>query len=131
MSVINTSENLRRSSCKVVDYATRLPNDAKCISLRIADSEVPVKNANDVLIWVCKKMTLHRTKQLQTYIRARKTSWIKTNGNGMGKPFQVSYNCFVDLDASGRTPLLRASLILQWLSWPSDDAIITLSVLLP
>lgn len=125
MSAINTSANTGRSFCKVVDYASRLPNDAKCISLRIADSEVPVNNANDVLVWVCKKMTLHRTKLLQTCIRARKTSWIKTNGNGMGKPCQIAYNCFVDLDASGRTALQRASLILQWLSWPSDDAIIT------
>ena len=125
MSAIITSSNTGRSSCKVVDYATRLPNDAKCVSLRIAGSEVPVKNANDVLVWVCKKMTLHRTKQLQTYIRARKTSWIRTNGNGMGKPCQIACNCFVDLGASGRTALLRASLIMQWLSWPSDDAVIT------
>ena len=125
MSAINTSSNTGHSSCKVVDYATLLPNDAKCISLRIANSEVPVKNASDVLIWVCKKMTLHRTKQLQTSIRERKTSWIKTNGNGMGKPCRIAYNCFVDLDASGRTALLRASLILKWLSWPSNDAVIT------
>lgn len=119
------SQFQERASCKVVDYASCLPNDAKCVSLRIANSEVPVKNANDVLLWVCKKMMLHRTKQLQTCIKARKVSWIKTSGKGMGQPKQIAYNCFVDLNASGRTALLRASLILQWLSWPSDDAIIT------
>ena len=125
MSTIGTPSGVGRSTCNVIDAVKGVPNEAKYISLRIAGLDIPVKNAHDILTWICKKMTLHRTKQFQTQIRARRTSWLKSDGYGMAKPCKIAYNCFVDLDGSDRTALLRASLIIKWLSWPSNDAVIT------
>lgn len=125
MSTVGTPSGVGRSTCNVVDAVKGVPNEAKYISLRIAGLDIPVKNAHDILTWICKKMTLHRTKQFQTQIRARRTSWLKSDGYGMARPCKIAYNCFVDLDGSDRTALLRASLIVKWLSWPSNDAVIT------
>lgn len=125
MSTIGTPSGVGRSTCNVIDAVKGVPNEAKYISLRIAGLDIPVKNAHDILTWICKKMTLHRTKQFQTQIRARRTSWLKSDGYGMARPCKIAYNCFVDLDGSDRTALLRASLIIKWLSWPSNDAVIT------
>ena len=125
MSTVGTPSGVGRSTCNVVDAVKGVPNEAKYISLRIAGLDIPVKNAHDILTWICKKMTLHRTKQFQTQIRARRTSWLKSDGYGMARPCKIAYNCFVDLNGSDRTALLRASLIVKWLSWPSNDAVIT------
>lgn len=78
MSTVGTSSGVGRSTCNVVDAVKGVPNEAKYISLRIAGLDIPVKNAHDILTWICKKMTLHRTKQFQTQIRARRTSWLKS-----------------------------------------------------
>lgn len=125
MSITSLSSKTGRATCRVIDYSSQLPHNAKLISLCIAGSEVFVKNATDVFVWICKKMTLYRTQRLRAYIRKRKASWIKCNRNEMGKPYQIVDNCFVDLNVTDREALQRASLLLQGVLWPRKDAIIT------
>lgn len=125
MSITSLSSKTGRATCRVIDHARQLPHNAKLISLRINGSEVFVKNATDVLVWICKEMMLYRTQRLRDCIRKRHTSWIKRNRNGMSKPYQIFDNCFIDLNVTDREALQRASLVLQWVLWSHKDAIIT------
>lgn len=58
-------------------------------------------------------------------MRVRKLGWLKATPGGMEKRYRIAYNCYVNLDGSGTTPLLRAAKLLEWLAWPRNDASIT------
>ena len=106
-----------------------MPLDAQYVSMRMKGKDISVRSANDVLVWVCKKMSVYQPKQLQSMMKRRKVSWIKVNRIGMNRPYRVTFNCYVDLDGVGPTSLLRAATILKWLSWPKND--VTISYKLP
>ena len=111
--------------CLLSDAYDKIPLDAQYVSMRIKGMTLTVSSANDILTWVCKIMSVNRVLQLQPLLRRRQLSWFKGNSHGMNRPYRIAYNCYVDLDGSGATPLLRAAKILEWLSWPKKDVTIT------
>ena len=97
-----------RTCSLAVAYKT-VPADAVFVSLRIKDTEVVVRKSEDVLTWVCKMMIVYRPTQFMSLMRTRKLSWLRPHRNGMSNPYRIAHNCFVNLDGSGKTPLLRAA----------------------
>lgn len=115
--------------CLLSAAGKSMPLDAQYVSMRMKGKDISVRSANDVLVWVCKKMSVYQPKQLQSMMKSRKVSWIKVNRIGMNRPYRVTFNCYVDLDGVGPTSLFRAATILKWLSWPKND--VTISYKLP
>ncbi len=115
--------------CLLSAAGKSMPLDAQYVSMRMKGKDISVRSANDVLVWVCKKMSVYQPKQLQSMMKIRKVSWIKVNRIGMNRPYRVTFNCYVDLDGVGPTSLFRAATILKWLSWPKND--VTISYKLP
>lgn len=112
-------------TCLLLEAYKVVPTDARYVSVRIKGTTIPVKNADEVLIWICKKMSVLQAAQLQRLMRVRKLGWLKATPGGMEKRYRIAYNCYVNLDGSGTTPLLRAAKLLEWLAWPRNDASIT------
>jgi len=111
--------------CLLSAAGKSMPLDAQYVSMRMKGKDISVRSANDVLVWVCKKMSVYQPKQLQSMMKSRKVSWIKVNRIGMNRPYRVTFNCYVDLDGVGPTSLFRAATILKWLSWPKNDVTIS------
>lgn len=111
--------------CRLSDAYANVPANAQYVAMRINGATLTLRSTNDVLTWVCKKMSIYRASQLQPLLKSRKLSWFKANGTGMNRPYRISYNCYVDLDGDFHTSLSRAAKILEWLSWPKDDVLLT------
>lgn len=120
----NRSENTSDgSSCCLLSEAYKImPGNVEYISLRIRGMDVRVSSANDVLLWVCKKMLLYRPTQFNNVVRHRKTNWLRSHCGGMSNPCCLAYNCYVDMDGRDTTLLFRAAKILEWLAWSKADA---------
>lgn len=112
-------------SCFLLEAHKVVPANAEYLSIRIKGSAVPIHKAEDVLVWVCKKMMLYKPPQFQSVMRLRQTNWLKPHRGGMVQLYRIAHNCFVNLDGSGTTPLLRVAKILEWLAWPRADASLT------
>ena len=108
--------------CSVSEACKVIPQRVKYRSLRVKNKTFPVKDANDVLLSVCKAMLLYRYSQFRRVISARSNSWLGFNCRGMVQPAKIANDVYVNLEGVGKTPLLRASLVLDWMRWPKEDA---------
>ena len=96
------------------------------MGFRFDGKDLPVETAYDVLTWVCKKLVLHEPRRIQWMMRAHRCDWLRPTSNGMLQPYQISYNCYVDIDGAARTSLMRAGLILKWLGMSDSSATVTI-----
>ena len=103
-----------------VTTAKAIPADARFVSVRIKGDEFPVARARDVLTWVCKKACLSDAKRLQKAMRRIRPQWMRVTSSGMERPMTIAYNCYIDLDATDSTLLLRAAKVLEWVAWPHN-----------
>ena len=108
--------------CSVSEACKVIPQRVKYRSLRVKNKTFPVKDANDVLLSVCKAMLLYRYSQFRRVISARSNSWLGFNCRGMVHSAKIANDVYVNLEGVGKTPLLRASLVLDWMRWPKEDA---------
>lgn len=112
-------------SCFLFEAWKIVPSGAKFLRLFYKGRSVPVKNANDVLLWVCYKMSVYRLPQLKRIMRTQKVEWLNFVPGGMSKPYRVGHKLYINLDGSSKTALLRAAKVLDWLLWDRRDVSIS------
>lgn len=112
-------------TCLLLEAYRNIPTGARFTAMRMEGKSIVVRSASDVLVCVCKRLCLHHSSSLQSVIRQKQVNWIKTTRRGMTRPYAVSFNCYLEQDGSGNTPLLRAAKLLEWLAWPRADVSIT------